>query len=95
MRVPWRHCIRPLWLPVTNFSLPCCCTGSWGGFFIIADREKARWSTRGPAKTSAGGALFFNHLQSEQPDLLDFKAGAEGNWHIIHGWLLSEGRVSD
>ena len=60
-------------------------------------REWDQWSGQHSeaAKTSTGGALFFNHLQCEQPDLLDFKAGAVDKWQIIHGWLLSEGRVSD
>jgi len=55
-------------------------------------REWDQWSSQHP---EAGGTLFFHHLQSQHPDLLDFKAGSVDKWQIIHGWLLSEGRLSD
>jgi len=60
-------------------------------------REWDRWSAQHPedAKTSTAGMLFFQHLQSQQPDLLDFKAGSADKWQIVHEWLLSARRISD
>jgi hypothetical protein len=37
--------------------------------------------------------LFFNYLQSERSELLDFKSRGADKWQIVHGWLLSSGRV--
>jgi hypothetical protein len=37
--------------------------------------------------------LFFSHLESERPDLLDFKSRSVGKWQRVHGWLKSAGRV--
>ena len=37
--------------------------------------------------------LFFRYLQSERSDLLDFKSRGVDKWQIVHGWLLSSGRV--
>jgi hypothetical protein len=42
-----------------------------------------------------GGMLFFQYLQQDGPELLDFRAGYQDKWQIVHGWLLSERRVED
>jgi hypothetical protein len=38
---------------------------------------------------------FFLELQDARSPLLDFQPRGRDKWQIVHGWLLSEGRVSD
>jgi hypothetical protein len=39
------------------------------------------------------GMMFFIHLEKDRPDLLNFRAGYQDKWQIVHGWL--ERRVPD
>ena len=62
-------------------------------------REWDSWAARNPeeAKTILGGRRFFQYLQQERPDLLNFRGFYEGfdKGRVVHKWLLSEGRVKD
>ena len=57
-------------------------------------REWDSWSKTGQVGTLQGMA-FFNHLQENQPHLLDFKSGTVDKWQTVHGWLLRAGKVKD
>ncbi len=37
---------------------------------------------------------FCGYLKSEQPDLLRFRSRRDA-WQVVHGWLLSSGKVRD
>jgi hypothetical protein len=57
-------------------------------------REYDSWARKNPDLANKGDPiLFFNYLQSERSDLLDFKSRGVDKWQIVHGWLLSSGRV--
>ena len=63
-------------------------------------REWDSWAAHHPeeAKTILGGRWFFQYLQQERPDLLDFRVGYGDRFDkglVVHRWLLSEGRVKD
>jgi hypothetical protein len=51
------------------------------------------------AKASTDGALkgleFFDYLQTELTQLLDFKSGIADKWQTAHEWLLRAGRVKN
>ena len=52
------------------------------------------WARKNPDLANKGDPmLFFRYLQSERSDLLDFKSRGVDKWQIVHGWLLSSGRV--
>jgi hypothetical protein len=38
---------------------------------------------------------FFLELQNTRSHLLDFNPRGRDKWEIVHGWLVSAGRVSD
>src|SRR5262249_20867011 len=45
------------------------------------------WAKKHPNQASMmGGFLFFQYLQEERSDLLDFRA-AGSKWQIVHGWI--------
>lgn len=49
-----------------------------------------------PGKARARDSFkFFLELQDARSPLLDFQPRRRDKWQIVHGWLLSEGRVSD
>ena len=55
--------------------------------------EYDRWSKKYPDDARMmGGFLFFQYLQKERSDLLDFRA-VGSKWQIVHGWI--QGRVED
>jgi hypothetical protein len=59
--------------------------------------EWDRWIGTQPGLTSPTGQdafKFFLELQSSNSALLDF-GSADDKWQIVHGWLLSAGRVTD
>jgi hypothetical protein len=60
--------------------------------------EWDRWALTqsiAPRKASARDSLkFFLALQEARSPLLDFQSRGRGKWQVVHGWLLSEGRVS-
>ena len=63
-------------------------------------REWDSWAARNPeeANTILGGRRFFQYLQQERPDLLDFRVGYGDRFDkglVVHRWLLSKGRVKD
>jgi hypothetical protein len=45
--------------------------------------------------TGDDAMLFFNYLQTQRSELLDFKSNGQDRWQIIHGWLLRTGKVTD
>jgi hypothetical protein len=47
------------------------------------------------AATARDSLKFFYELQDQHSPLLEFRSSGRDKWQIIHGWLLSEGRVSD
>ena len=62
-------------------------------------REWERWlhsHSIDPAEATARDSLrFFIELQDRKSPLLDFASRGRDKWEIIHGWLLSQGRVVD
>jgi hypothetical protein len=45
------------------------------------------WAKKHPDDaTMMGGFRFFQYLQNERSDLLDFRA-VGNKWQIVHGWL--------
>ena len=40
------------------------------------------------------GLMFFTHLQSQQPSVLEFRDRGD-NWQTVHAWLLRANLVSD
>ena len=59
-------------------------------------REWDSWAQKNPdAAKQMNGMLFFTYLQRDRPDLLEFKAGNQDKWQIVHSWLLRERRVTD
>jgi hypothetical protein len=58
-----------------------------------------RWaSDQGLVAGNISGAeafKFFNLLDSRRSPFLDFKSGTTDKWQMVHGWLLSSGRVLD
>ena len=63
-------------------------------------REWDSWAARNPeeANTILGGRRFFQNLQQERPDLLDFRVRYADRFDkglVVHKWLLSERRVKD
>jgi hypothetical protein len=60
-------------------------------------REWSRWRDANGVSAGASGndALrFFSHLQSDRPDLLNFRS-SRNKWQVVHDWLLSIGAVHD
>jgi hypothetical protein len=59
-------------------------------------RAWGEWAKLHPvdATKSTAGMLFFAYLRNERPDLLDFKAGTQDKWQLVHGWLRRDGRVA-
>lgn len=37
---------------------------------------------------------FYGHLQTNRPDLLNFRASGD-KWQVVHGWLLNARLVGD
>lgn len=67
----------------------------------IKEAERAivrEWDAWAAKQTDAlrwrDGMLFFQHLQRERPDLLQFRYSGD-KWQRVHGWLISNGRVTD
>lgn len=56
-------------------------------------REFDRWATGAGPYGYTDGMEFFNHLRQNRPDLLEFKYRHD-KWQRVHGWLLSNRRVS-
>jgi hypothetical protein len=53
--------------------------------------------TRPPSDNKPTGTdalIFFGNLQSNHPELLDFRYSGD-KWQIVHSWLLSSGLVTD
>lgn len=44
--------------------------------------------------SGAAGLEFFAYLESQCPDLLNFKYQGD-KWQIVHSWLLQDGQVKD
>jgi hypothetical protein len=59
-------------------------------------REWDGWARNNLAdsKCAAGCVLFFNYLQNDKSELLDFHSSGD-KWQMVHGWLRREGRVKD
>ncbi|MGB8577081.1 MAG: hypothetical protein WCD56_11005, partial [Pseudolabrys sp.] len=59
-------------------------------------REWDGWARNNLAdsKSAAGCVLFFNYLQKDKSELLDFHSSGD-KWQMVHGWLRREGRVKD
>lgn len=58
-------------------------------------QEWGVWSQGKDDPKAMGGMVFFNHLQNERPGLLEFKAGTQDKWQVVHGWLLRARLVDD
>ena len=60
-------------------------------------QEWDSWPARNPEEAKiTGGKRFFQYLQQERPDLLDFRVGFYDNFDkglVVHEWLLHERRV--
>lgn len=55
------------------------------------------WIKKQPGQSKPTGSdafKFFLKLRSANSPLLDFRS-VEEKWQVIHGWLLSAGRVAD
>ncbi|MCH7776527.1 MAG: hypothetical protein IH878_08320 [Gemmatimonadetes bacterium] len=65
-------------------------------FLILHEWEGWRANNLTPGERASGtdGLAFFVFLQSEKPDLLDFRCRGD-KWQIIHAWLLRKGFVCD
>ena len=61
-------------------------------------REWDRWvqtQSIDPTAASARDSFkFFLELQEARSPLLDFQPRGRDKWQIVHGWLLSAGRVA-
>jgi hypothetical protein len=59
-------------------------------------REWDNWARNNPEDSKGGAAavLFFNYLQDDKPELLDFYSTGD-KWQTVHGWLRREGCVKD
>ena len=58
-------------------------------------REWGNWARNNPEDSKGAAAvLFFNYLQDDKPELLDFYSTGD-KWQTVHGWLRREGRVKD
>jgi hypothetical protein len=64
---------------------------------IIAEWD--RWvqaQSINPKRASARDSFkFFLELKEARSPLLDFQPRGRDKWQIVHGWLLSAGRVSN
>jgi len=50
--------------------------------------EYDRWVKKHPNDARMmGGFMFFQYLQDEKSDLLDFHAVGDEKWQIVHSWL--------
>jgi hypothetical protein len=59
-------------------------------------REWDSWAALNPEEAKImDGMRFFQYLQQERSDFLDFRAVNQDKWQIVHGWLLSERRVDN
>jgi hypothetical protein len=48
-----------------------------------------------PGQASARDSFkFFLELKDARSPLLDFQSRGRDKWQIVHGWLLTEGRLS-
>jgi hypothetical protein len=56
----------------------------WAAQNVPADRKA----------TGNDGFIFFQALERERSDLLEFKSKAD-KWQTVHGWLLRQRKVSD
>jgi hypothetical protein len=60
--------------------------------------EWSEWAPKNlpnrPQPTRADAGMFFAHLQTEKPHLLEFETGSD-KAQVVHGWLLRRGFVSD
>jgi hypothetical protein len=58
-------------------------------------REYDRWAKDHPNDAKKmGGFVFFEYLEKERPNLLDFRAHGS-KWQIVHLWLRHGGRFKD
>ena len=58
-------------------------------------REWDNWVRNYPEDSKGAAAvLFFNYLQDDKSELLDFYSTGD-KWQTVHGWLRREGRVKD
>jgi hypothetical protein len=64
---------------------------------IVREWERwLHWNSIDPATATGRDSLkFFIELQDRKSPLLDFTSRGRDKWEIIHGWLLSDGRVVD
>jgi hypothetical protein len=62
-------------------------------------QEWDSWIKKQPIKgdkaTGRDSLKFFFELQDTRSRLLKFSSRGRDKWHIVHGWLLGEDRVSD
>jgi hypothetical protein len=58
-------------------------------------REWDTWSKLHPDEAKImGGMMFFTYLESDRPELLNFRDKGD-KWQTVQGWLLRERRVPD
>ncbi|SDS18198.1 hypothetical protein [Bradyrhizobium canariense] len=64
---------------------------------IIHEWEK--WIKTQPIKpdqaTGRDSLKFYLELKDAQSPLLKFQGRGRDKWHIVHGWLVSDGRISN
>lgn len=67
----------------------------------VKDAERAiirEWDVWAPKNAKGAGysdgMIFFTHLQRARPDLLEFRFSGD-KWQRVHGWLLSNRRVTE
>lgn len=53
---------------------------------IIAEFHS--WASQQKNPAERNGFVFFNHLEMNRPDLLNFKCSGD-KWQRVHGWLLN------
>jgi hypothetical protein len=56
-------------------------------------REYDSWAKKNPDLAKGDPILFFQYLQAERSDLLDFKSRGVDKWQMVHGWLASRPRL--
>jgi hypothetical protein len=64
---------------------------------IITDYFKVWAAERAPGRTATGSdsALFYEHLQSEKRQLLEFRHPSTDKQQVVQSWLSGAGLLSD
>ena len=57
-------------------------------------REYDKWAKDHPEDAAKmGGMVFFQYVQKERSDLLDFHVVGRDKWQTVHAWLRHTGRL--